>query len=253
MASTSVYRSSNPALSEEGFAKEVKKHTSGLSADNIMTVKGTVQKSLILLFLVVLPASYTWSLYGTGAMAPYMWGGAIGGLIMALVTIFKKEWAPYTAPIYALLQGLFLGGISAFFEAQFSGIVFQAVALTFGTMFTLLMAYQSGIIQVTEKFRTGVFAATGAIALVYLVSFVMNMFGGQMPYIHGNGLIGIGFSVVVVIVAALNLVLDFDFIDRASQQGAPRYMEWFAAFGLMVTLIWLYLEILRLLSKIRGD
>jgi uncharacterized YccA/Bax inhibitor family protein len=178
--------------------------------------------------------------------------GIIGGLIVALVTVFKQTWAPVTAPVYGLLEGLAIGGISAMFEAQYPGIVIQAVALTFGTCLVLLLAYKSRLIQATENFKLGVVAATGAIALIYFVSFILRMFGVHMPYIHGSGLIGIGFSIAVVTIAALNLVLDFDFIERGVQTGAPRYMEWYGAFGLMVTLIWLYIEILRLLSKLRS-
>lgn len=177
--------------------------------------------------------------------------GGIGGFIMALVTIFKKEHSPVTAPIYALLEGLFLGGVSAYFEAQLAGIVFQAVLLTMGTLLSLLFIYKSGLINVTENFKLGVAAATGGIALVYLISFGMSLFGSTMPYIHESGLIGIGFSLFVVVIAALNLVMDFDFIEQGAEQKAPKYMEWYAAFGLMVTLIWLYIEFLRLLAKLR--
>jgi uncharacterized YccA/Bax inhibitor family protein len=156
-----------------------------------------------------------------------------------------------TAPLYAVLEGLFLGGISALYELKFQGIVIQAVALTFGTLAALLLAYKSRLIKVTENFKLGVVAATGGIALVYLISIGLGFFGIRMPYLHDSGPIGIGISVFIVIVAALNLVLDFDFIEQGAAQGAPKYMEWYAAFGLLVTLIWLYLEILRLLAKVR--
>ncbi len=176
--------------------------------------------------------------------------GGIGGFIMALVTIFKKEWAPMTAPLYALLQGLFIGGISSMIEASYPGIVIQAVSLTFGTLAGMLFLYKSGIIQVTEKFRLGVFAATAGIAIFYLVTIALSFFGVNVPLMNGGGIWGIGFSVIVVIIAALNLVLDFDFIEQgAASKRLPQYMDWYAAFALMVTLIWLYLEILRLLSK----
>jgi uncharacterized YccA/Bax inhibitor family protein len=178
--------------------------------------------------------------------------GGIGGFIAALVTIFKKEWSPITAPIYALLEGLALGGISAVFELRYPGIAMQAVGLTFGTLFVLLLAYHSGLIPVTEKFKLGVVAATGGIAVFYLVEFVLGFFGVHFAAINGSGLLGIGFSVVVVIVAALNLVLDFDFIESGVNAGAPKYMEWYGAFGLIVTLVWLYLEILRLLAKLNS-
>ena len=177
----------------------------------------------------------------------------IGGLIVAILTIFKKHLSPITAPIYALLEGVALGGLSAFFESMYPGIVFQAVTLTFGVLFALLFAYRSGLIKVTQNFRMGVVAATGGIAIVYLVSWLMNMFTGSgISMIHESGWMGIGFSAFVVVIAALNLVLDFDFIEAGAKQGAPKYMEWYGAFGLTVTLVWLYIEILRLLSKLRS-
>jgi uncharacterized YccA/Bax inhibitor family protein len=177
--------------------------------------------------------------------------GGIGGFVVALVTIFHKQWAPVTAPVYALLEGLVLGGISAVYEVRFHGIAIQAVGLTFGVLFALLLAYRSGVIRATENFKLGVFAATGGIALFYLVQFGLGFFGIHFASINGSGAIGIGFSLFVVVIAALNLVLDFDFIERGAAAQAPKYMEWYAAFGLMVTLVWLYLEILRLLGKTR--
>jgi uncharacterized YccA/Bax inhibitor family protein len=178
--------------------------------------------------------------------------GLIGGLIFALITTFKKTWAPVTAPIYALLEGLLLGGISATFEQRYPGIAIESVCLTFGTMFVLLLAYRSGMIKVTQKFRLGVVAATGAIFLFYMMEMVLGFFGIHFVAVNGSGLLGIGISLVIVCVAALNLVLDFDFIERGVAAGAPKYMEWYGAFGLMVTLIWLYLEMLRLMAKLRG-
>ena len=174
-------------------------------------------------------------------------------VVMALVTTFKREWSAVTAPVYALLEGLFLGGLSAMLELRFPGIAIEAVALTFGTAFCMLMAYRSGLIRATQKFTMGIAAATGGIALVYLVTMVIGFFGVQVPLIYGSGPIGILFSLVVVVIAALNLILDFSVIEEGAANGAPRYMEWFAAFGLMVTLIWLYLEMIRLLSKLRDD
>jgi uncharacterized YccA/Bax inhibitor family protein len=218
-----------------------------------MTVQGAVNKTAILLALTTLAASYTWQLFWKGQVASangWLMGGAIGGFIVALVTTFKKTWSPVTAPLYAVLEGLFIGGLSCMFERQLPGIVIQAVMLTFGTLAALLCAYTTGLIRATSGFRRGVIAATGGIALVYLVSMVLGFFNVQIPGIFGNGMIGIGFSVVVVIVAAMNLVLDFDMIEQGAQQGAPKYMEWYAGFGLLVTLVWLYLEILRLLSKL---
>ena len=239
-------RTSNPMLKETTFSKAM----TGLET---MTLQGAVNKTVALLALVVIGAGYTWNLYynqGPAAVQPWMFGGLIGGLVLALITVFKAQWAPKTAPLYAVLEGLALGGISAMFEARFPGIVIQAVGLTFGTLFALLVLYKSRVIRVTENFRLGIFAATGGIALVYLVSVVGRMFGWEMPLIHESGPLGILFSLFVVGVAALNLVLDFDFIERGDGV-APRYMEWYAAFGLIVTLIWLYLELLRLLAKLK--
>ena len=244
-------RSGNPALRADTFKNE------GVPVGQAMTLQGTVNKTGILLVLLVLSASYTWDLFfqagNPAAVVPAMIGGAIGGLIFALITIFKKQWAGVTAPVYALLQGLFLGGISAIFEAQYPGIVIQATGLTLGTLASLLVLYKLGIIKPTENFRLMVVSATMGIGILYLISFVMNMFGSAgIGFIHSNGLFGIGFSLFVVAIAALNLVLDFDFIEIGAEQGAPKYMEWFGAFSLMVTLIWLYLEMLRLIAKLRS-
>ena len=221
-----------------------------------MTLAGTVNKTGILLILCLITAAYTWNIFfQTGdpsAVMGYLWVGLIGGLVLALITIFKRQWAGITAPLYALAEGLALGGISAIFEAQYPGIVIQAMGLTFGTLGVLLIAYKTGLIKPTENFRLMIVAATGGIALLYLVSFVMGFFGTSIGFIHSNGLFGIGFSLFVVGIAALSLVLDFDFIEDAAEQGAPKYLEWYGAFSLMVTLIWLYLEILRLLAKLRS-
>ena len=245
-----LMRTSNPALNPKTFQGE------GVGFGEAMTVSGTVNKAGILLICVVATAAWTWSQFIASrtpeAVAPWLLIGGIGGFIVALVTIFKKTWAPITAPLYGLLEGLVLGAISALFELRFPGIAIQAVALTFGTMVALLLAYRSGMIRATENFKLGVVAATGGIAIFYLVTFVLGFFGIHFTSIYGAGPIGIAFSVFVVIVAALNLVLDFDFIETGARMGAPKYMEWYAAFGLMVTLIWLYLEILRLLSKLRS-
>jgi uncharacterized YccA/Bax inhibitor family protein len=221
--------------------------------DQAMTVQGTVNKTAILLALVSIPAAYTWHLCGqNGGATVGLWigAGAIGGFIFAMITAFKKEWAVVTAPIYAVLEGLFIGGISALFDQRMPGIVIQAVLLTFGTLAALLAAYTTGLIRVSDGFRRGLLAATGGIALVYLASWILGMFHIQIPFIFGAGPVGVIFSLVVVVIAAMNLVVDFDFIERGAKQGAPKYLEWYAAFGLMVTLIWLYMEILRLLAKI---
>jgi uncharacterized YccA/Bax inhibitor family protein len=241
-----MIKSSNPALSNSIFLQE---SHSGIVTDT-MTIQGTVNKTAIALFLLICSASWTWSLpvSQAGALATL---GAIGGIVVALITVFKKHLSGVTVPIYALLQGLFLGSFSSIFEMQYPGIVIQAVGLTFGTLFALLSAYKSGLIKVTENFKLGLFAATGGLAMFYFVSFILGFFGVNFSMFTGSGPIGIGFSVVVVAIAALNLVMDFDFIENGSQQGAPKYMEWYGAFGLMVTLIWLYIEIIRLLAKLR--
>ena len=218
-----------------------------------MTIRGTATKTMLLLALATISASYTWTHAQSGAGMGLMMLGVFGGFIVAMVLCFKQTWAPVLAPVYAVLEGLFLGGISAVFAARYGGIVFQAVAMTFGTLFALLAAYQSGYIRATEKFKLGVIAATGGIFVVYLVSMVLGFFHIQIPGIFGSGAVGIGFSVVVVVIAALNLVLDFDLIERGAQAGAPKYMEWYGAFSLMVTLVWLYLEILRLLAKLKDN
>jgi uncharacterized YccA/Bax inhibitor family protein len=245
-------RTANPALNSTTFTDIARLS----DPSQAMTIQGTVNKTLLMLILVLVPASWVWNIFLTSgnpqAIMPWLIGGTVGGFIVALITIFKKQWSPITAPLYSVLEGFALGGISAFFEARFPGIVIQAVALTFGTLFCLLLAYKSGIIRATENFKLGVVAATGGIALIYVATLILGFFGISMPYIHESGIIGIGFSVFVVIIAALNLVLDFDFIENGTQSGAPKFMEWYAAFGLMVTLIWLYLEILRLLSKLRS-
>jgi uncharacterized YccA/Bax inhibitor family protein len=242
-----MMRTANPALNAQTFT--------GLArTGEAMTIQGTVNKTGLLLILLLIPAFWVWDKFFTtmnpASVSGWMMLGIIGGLIFAFITIFRKTAAPVTAPIYAILEGLALGGISSVFEAQFPGIVIQAVGLTFGTLFCLLMAYRSGLIKATENFKLGVVAATGGIFVVYLFSFILGFFGINIPYINESGLIGIGFSLFVVVVAALNLVLDFDFIEKGAAQGAPKYMEWYAAFGLMV--IWLYIEFLRLLAKLRS-
>lgn len=252
-----MMRSGNPALKDSTFLDLGSGAVVSRDA-GAMSLNGTINKTGALLLLTVMTAAFAWNqvqfdadgrAVGAGL---YLWGGLIGGFILALITIFKKTWAPVTAPLYALVEGFFLGAISATFNYMYEGIVIQAVMLTFGTLFALLFAYRSGFIKVTDNFRLGVVAATGGIMLVYLASIVMNMFGSGIPFIHESGLIGIGFSLFVIVIASLNLVLDFDFIETGVEQGAPKYMEWYGAFGLMVTLVWLYIEFLRLLSKLNS-
>ena len=252
-----MLRTGNPALKETTFLDL----SSGavVSRDGAaMTLNGTVHRTALLLFLAVLTAAFAWNSVDIGAngvsanFGVYLWGGLIGGLVFAFATIFKANWSPVTAPLYAIVEGFFLGAISAMYNHLYDGIVMQAVLLTFGTMFALLFAYRSGLVRATENFKLGVVAATGGILLVYLATIVLGLFDIRIPMIHESGLVGIGFSLFVVVIAALNLVLDFDFIESGVEQNAPKYMEWYGAFGLMVTLVWLYVEFLRLLAKLQS-
>jgi len=251
MNSQLAMRSGNPTLTADTFRNVA---VAGRAVgDDVMTIGATVNKTALALALLMVTASYNWNLGAQpgSAVGAFTMVGVIGGFITAMVTVFKKTWAPVTTPLYAALEGLALGGISVAFETAYPGIVSEAVFLTFGTLGALLLAYRSGLIAPTENFKLGIVAATGGIALVYFVSFVMSLFGASIPLIHGSSTFGILFSVFVVAIAALNLVLDFDFIEQGAEQGAPKYMEWYGAFGLLVTLVWLYLEILRLLSKLQ--
>ena len=236
---------SNPTLNSGTFL------SAGASA-NPMTLQGVVNKTFLLLAMVIVTAFYTFGHTSTNpaAAAAWMTGGIIVGLIASLVTVFKTAWAPVTAPIYALAEGFALGAISGMYNLQFHGIVIQAVILTVGVLGLMLGLYTTRILQPTQKFMMGVVAATGAIMLTYLVSMVLGFFHIQIPFIHSSGLFGIGFSVVVVIIAAMNLIIDFGVIETGIRARAPKYMEWYGGFALLVTLVWLYLEILRLLSKL---
>ena len=248
MAGTMVMRSANPALGDHTFDR-----IQALPGTEQMTLGGTVNKTGLALLILLFTASYVWN---RGADDPALGGwiliSVVAGLVVAMVTVFKQTLAPYTTPIYAAVEGMALGGISVIFEARYPGIVSQAVFLTFGTLGALLLAYRSGVIKATENFKLGVVAATGGIALLYLLSFVLGFFGVNVPLIHSSGTFGILFSLFVVVIAALNLVLDFDFIEKGVERGAPKYMEWYGAFGLLVTLVWLYLEILHLLAKLQS-
>ena len=245
-------RSGNPALNDKTFLDV---GSGDVVSGEAMTLSGTVNKTGLLLLILVACGAFTWSLFtpeNPGAVYPWAMGGAIVGFVLALVTVFKPAWSPVSAPLYAAAEGLFVGAISAVCEAMAPGVVVQAVTLTLGILASLLMAYKSGLIKATENFKLGVVAATGGIFLVYLANVVLRLFGFEgFGFIHDSGAFGIGFSVFVVIIASLNLVLDFDFIESGVDAGAPKYMEWYGAFGLTVTLVWLYLEILRLLMKLR--
>lgn len=243
--STTLGRSGNPALTSEVFSKSIS------SYGETMTLQGTVNKTAFSLFLLIAAGSFTFS----PDYSWLIWPGFIGGFIVAMITIFKKTWAPVTVPIYAVLEGLALGGISYMYkEAFYPGIVSQAILLTVSIFAALLFAYKTRIIKPTDNFKLGVFAATGGIFLVYIASLIMSFFGASMPIMDPSNasLLSIGFSLFVVVIASLNLVLDFDFIEEGAEKGAPKYMEWYGAFGLLVTLVWLYLEILRLLAKLNS-
>ena len=243
-----LFKTSNPALNENTFDGRV------AVAGEAMTLQGTVNKTGVLLLCVVITAAWTWGIahsQAPEAALPWMLGGLVGGLVFALVTIFKKEWSPITSPIYALCEGLVLGGISALLERTYSGIAIQAMGLTFGVTAVMLMLYRTGVLRATPKFTVGVVAATGGIFLVYMVDLVLGIFGRHVPLLNSAGPLGIGVSAVIVVIAALNLILDFDFVETGVHARAPKYMEWYGAFGIMVTLVWMYMEILRLLSKVR--
>ncbi|MDA0758461.1 MAG: Bax inhibitor-1/YccA family protein [Bacteroidetes bacterium] len=244
------FRSGNPALSSKVFENTTQRKQGALLIDDVMTIKGTVDKTAISLILLLTAGYFSFS----EEMFFLIPIGGIGGFIIALVTIFKKTWAPITVPLYAIFQGLLLGGISFMYGQLYEGIVFNAIMITVSILFSLLFAYRSGIIKATENFKLGVFAATGGIALVYLFSFIASFFGVGFSIMNptNGSLMSIGFSLVVIVIASLNLVLDFDFIEEGAEKGAPKYMEWYGAFGLLVTLVWLYLEILRLLAKLNS-
>ena len=243
------YRSGNPALNKSSF-DSFSRTSRGAEINEVMTIKGTVDKTAIGLFLLIFSGYYSFA-PGMTYLIPV---GVFGGLIVGVITIFKKEWSPITVPIYAILEGLAMGSISYMFNQAYEGIVMQAIGLTLGILASLLLAYRSGMIKATENFKLGVVAATGGIFLVYMASFVMSFFGASISVLDptNSSLMSIGFSLFIVVIASLNLVLDFDFIEEGAEKGAPKYMEWYGAFGLLVTLIWLYLEILKLLSKLRS-
>jgi uncharacterized YccA/Bax inhibitor family protein len=247
-----LFKSGNPALTADTFDNLERV---AYKDNNVMTLQGTVNKSAILLIAVIVPAIYTWNLFTAtndfSSIMPYFWTGTLGGLVLAFVIVFNKDWSPYLAPIYAVLQGLYLGGLSALVNSKFPGIVMQALLLTFGIFAVLLVIYKLKIIKVTENFKLIVASATMGVALYYMVSLGLSFWGVQLPFIHQNDINGIIFSLFVVVLAAMNLVVDFDFIEQGAERRAPKYMEWYGAFGLMVTIIWLYIEILRLLAKSR--
>lgn len=243
------YKSKNPALKADIF------QSTEAVGSQTMTIQGTVNKIALLGVITFVSAMYTWNLFmssgNPASIMGFMYGGFGVGFILALVITFKKKWANVLAPIYCVAKGLALGGISAVYEVAYQGIVFQALLLTFGILFSLLLIYRMRWIAVTENFKLMIGSAIMGIGVLYLSSFVLGMFGIEMAFLHDSSPLSIGISLVIVAVAAFSLVIDFDFIEEGEENGAPKYMEWYAAFGLIVTLIWLYIEILRLLSKLR--
>ena len=247
-----ILSSGNPALSQSSFEKSLE-----LNSSEVMTEKGTMNKFFMLTLLVIASASYTWNEFYKGTdVTPWMWIGAIGGLVLGLITSFKPKWSPVTGPIYALLEGVFLGAISAVYNSQFEtiapNIITQAVGLTFAVVLAMLLLYRFRIIKVTEQLRSVISSAIMAIGLFYLVAIVLRLFNIPIAFLHEGSLLGIGFSLVVVGVAAFSLLLNFDTIEKGVALGAPKHMEWYGAFGLIVTIVWLYLEILRLLGKLNS-
>ena len=249
-------KSSNPVFGQRVFNRLDNRTDTG-----VMTVNGTMNKTGLLLLIVTFAALFTWRKFlgaydysspevAFSAVSVWMIGGGIGGFITAMVTVFRPQSSHITAPLYAVFEGLFLGGISAYFESMYPGLVMRAVALTLGVFFVMLLLFRNGTLRAGGKFKMGILAATGGIAVVYFISFIAGMFGANLGFLYGNSNFSIGFSLVVVVIAALNLILDFDFIQKGANARAPRIMEWYGAFGLMVTLVWLYLEILRLLAKL---
>jgi len=251
-----IFKSGNPAFNDKTFQQSIV-----VNQSEVMTERGTLNKFFLLFLLVMGTASVTWNAFNQGKdVTSWLWIGLIGGFITALVLIFKPVWATFLAPIYALFEGAFIGGISATYNFAFKGaaagtsggIVMQAVGLTFAVVLAMFALYRFRIIKATEKFKSVIIVATAGIAVFYLLAIVLRMFHVDMPLIHSSGTIGIVFSLVVVCIAALNLILDFDRIEQGAAMGAPKYMEWYGAFGLLVTIVWLYLEILRLLSKLNS-
>jgi uncharacterized YccA/Bax inhibitor family protein len=238
-------RSSNPVFQDSLFDKAGRVST----GEDSMTVDGAINKSFILFVILLLGAGIGWN----NPIPLVIWGGAIAGLILVIITVFRMRWAPYTAPMYAFLEGLFVGGISVMYASLANGLIFKAMVLTFAILFTMLFVYKSGLIKVTGRFRRGVIIATGGVLLLYLMSFILSLFGVQVAYLHEGGWIGIGLSLLIIGIASLNLLLDFDNFEKGARAAAPRYFEWFCAMGLLITLVWLYVEILRLLAMLNSN
>jgi uncharacterized YccA/Bax inhibitor family protein len=249
-----LFQSGNPTLSEKIFRKSAEAEHAGT-----MTVRGAIQKFGFLLFLVIAAASYTWHLYNQLQITltmNLMWVGLIGGFIVGLIITFKPNTAKYLAPLYALLEGLMLGALSVTinqaFAASYPGIVLEAVGLTLGVALAMFLLYNFRIIQPTQKFKAIMLGSIMGIGVFYLVYFLLGMFGVNLPFMNWGDAswLGIGINLFVVAIAALSLILDFERIEVGEQTGAPKEMEWYGAFGLLVTLVWLYIQILKLLSRL---
>ncbi len=251
-----AFKTGNPTLTEKIFDKSLNETS---SAYGVMSIRGTINKFGFLLLMVLASSMYVWNLYnteGASTISTFMIVGGIGGFVLAMVMIFKPNLAAYIAPAYAILEGFLIGGISAFFNDAFKdsypNIIMHAVGLTLGVALAMFLLYNFRIITVTDRLRSIVVSATMGVALFYLITWILGMFGVEIEYLHNGSLISIGISLFIVGLAAFNLLLDFDSIEKAAEMGAPKYMEWYGAFGLLVTLVWLYLEVLKLLSKLNS-
>lgn len=248
-----LFNSGNPSFREDTYDKVGR----AVDSSKVMTVNGAIGKTGLLLALVFFAAAVTWNMASSLAyqslVMPLLWTGLIGGFISSLVIIFKPTLASYISPVYSILEGLFLGAISVFVNAMYPGIVVQALGLTFIVSTLMLVLYRFRVIRATERFKSVVILATAAVGVFYLIGFILSFFNVNVPLIWSASLFGIGFSVFVVVIAALNLIIDFDFIEKGADEQAPKYMEWYGAFGLMVTLVWMYIEMLRLLMKIAAS
>jgi len=249
-----LFQSGNPTLSQKIFNRSLEQTNA-----ETMTVRGAINKFGFLLFMVLAGAAYTWHLYYSNqqsTMVTLMWVGIIGGLISVFAIVFKPTWAPYLSPAYGILEGLFLGAISAIlndaFAEKYPGLVMQAVGLTFGVAIAMFLLYNFRVIRATEKFKSVIFTATAGIAIFYVLTLVLRLFSINVSFMYDSSMLGIGLSIFVVAIAALNLIIDFDMIEKGADMGAPKFMEWYGAFGLLVTMVWLYVEILRLLSRFAG-
>lgn len=240
--------SSNPMFGEEKFKNVLDANL--VEKGEVMTVQGAINKTFILVGIMIIAAAFSF-MY---ANSIFMWGGLIGGIIVYFVTSSNPSRAPYLAPVYAICEGLLVGTITNIYAtAFFPGIIFKAVTITIAILLMMLMIYKSGLIKVTQKFRAGVTMAVGAVMIFYLINLVCYFIGINIPFLHDGGMISIGITLVIIGIATMNLLLDFDNFEKGAEMKAPEYMEWYFGMGLLFTLVWLYLEILRLLSYLSSD